>query len=168
MHAHAAENLLPFLRPGARVLDVGSGSGYTVSIFHHLVSPPAHDGAPVQGGHVVGIDHIQELVDWSKGNLVKDGLERELEGGKVKLVCGDGRKGYAQDGPYDAIHVGAAAPRLPQELVDQLARPGRMFIPVGQGSQAVYQIDKDSDGRVTEKKLFGVIYIPLTDRENQY
>lgn len=60
-------------------------------------------------------------------------------------------------GPYDAIHVGAAAPHLPQDLVDQLARPGRMFIPVGEQSQAVYQIDKDSSGKVTQKKLFGVM-----------
>jgi protein-L-isoaspartate(D-aspartate) O-methyltransferase len=75
------------------VRGVYQGSGYTVSIFHHLVSPPAYDGAPMEGGRVVGIDHIQELVDWSKRNLVKDGLGRELERGKVKLVCGDGRKG---------------------------------------------------------------------------
>ena len=60
-------------------------------------------------------------------------------------------------GPYDAIHVGAAAPTLPQPLVDQLARPGRMFIPIGTHSQAVRQIDKDENGHVTEKELFGVL-----------
>jgi protein-L-isoaspartate(D-aspartate) O-methyltransferase len=61
-------------------------------------------------------------------------------------------------GPFDAIHVGAAAPQLPQALVDQLAKPGRMFIPIGglRGGQAIYQIDKDSGGVVTKKELFGV------------
>lgn len=58
--------------------------------------------------------------------------------------------------PFDAIHVGAAAPTLPQALIDQLARPGRMFIPVGVYSQDVIQVDKATDGTVTRKKLFSV------------
>jgi protein-L-isoaspartate(D-aspartate) O-methyltransferase len=59
-------------------------------------------------------------------------------------------------GPFDAIHVGAAAPTLPQALVDQLARPGRMFIPVGDYSQDIFQVDKDENGNVKQKKLFAV------------
>lgn len=51
--------------------------------------------------------------------------------GHLALVVGDGRKGYPAEAPYDAIHVGAAAPRLPQELVEQLAPGGRMVVPVG-------------------------------------
>lgn len=58
--------------------------------------------------------------------------------------------------PFDAIHVGAAAPTLPQALVDQLARPGRMFIPVGDYSQQILQVDKDEDGNVKHKRLFAV------------
>lgn len=54
------------------------------------------------------------------------------------------------------IHVGAAAPTLPQDLVEQLARPGRMFIPIGEDSQDVWQIDKDVEGVITQTKLFGV------------
>lgn len=69
--------------------------------------------------------------------------------------------GWAEGGPYDAIHVGAAAPTLPQPLVDQLARPGRMFIPVGTHSQAVLQVDKHEDGSVTKKELFGVVVRPF-------
>lgn len=59
-------------------------------------------------------------------------------------------------GPYDAIHVGAAAPTLPQALVDQLGRPGRMFIPVGDYLQEIWQVDKDEVGEVTRKKLLDV------------
>lgn len=59
-------------------------------------------------------------------------------------------------GPYDAIHVGAAAPTLPSELVDQLASPGRMFIPVGTYTQYIEQIDKDENGKITTKKIMGV------------
>jgi SAM-dependent methyltransferase len=86
-HAHAAENLLPYLKPGARVLDVGSGSGYVTAIFHHLVS---EDGAP---GHVVGIDKLSSLVHMSEENLRKDGLGEALKSGSIKLIEGDGKIG---------------------------------------------------------------------------
>jgi protein-L-isoaspartate(D-aspartate) O-methyltransferase len=59
--------------------------------------------------------------------------------------------------PYDAIHVGAAAPTLPEALVEQLASPGRMFIPVGTESQVILQVDKDEQGKVTQKELMGVM-----------
>ena len=64
--------------------------------------------------------------------------------------------------PYDAIHVGAAAPTVPQELIDQLASPGRMFIPVGQHMQFIEHIDKDAHGNVSRKRVMGVrvCYIP--------
>ncbi|EST05144.1 Protein-L-isoaspartate(D-aspartate) O-methyltransferase [Kalmanozyma brasiliensis GHG001] len=163
MHAHAAENLLPFLQPGSKVLDVGSGSGYTLAIFHHMVKP---------SGKVVGVDHIQELVDKANANLRKDGLGEALEGGSVFNVCGDGRKGWESEAPFDAIHVGAAAPGIPQPLIDQLKAPGRMFIPVeeqdGSGEQNIWQVDKAPDGSVSKEKICGVMYVPLTDRERQW
>jgi len=163
MHAHASEYLLTHLRPGSKVLDVGSGSGYLTAIFHHLVSPG--NGQPA--GKVVGIDHIAELVDWSVENLKKDGLGSALENDQIKIVAGDGRRGYAAGGPYDCIHVGAAAPTIPQELIDQLAQPGRLFIPVGTGVQEIIQVDKDDHGQIRQKRLFGVMYVPLTDEEKQ-
>lgn len=164
MHAHAAEHLLPLLTPGAKVLDVGSGSGYTCAIFHHLVNPTG-----TEGGKVVGIDHISELVDWSVENLRRDGLGPQIDNGSIKMVTGDGRLGYPPSGPYSVIHVGAAAPIMPQPLIEQLANPGRMFIPVGPdgGTQFIYQVDKDHNGNVTQEKLFGVRYVPLTEEKSQ-
>ncbi|KIJ95072.1 hypothetical protein K443DRAFT_683319 [Laccaria amethystina LaAM-08-1] len=158
MHAYASEHLLPYLNPGARVLDVGSGSGYLAAVLHHLVSP---------GGKVVAIDHIPALVDWSVQNLKNDGLGAAIDKGELVLVAGDGRQGYASAGPYDAIHVGAAAASVPQSLIDQLASPGRMFIPVGTFMQFIEQIDKDKNGKLTRTKVMGVRYVPLTDKEKQ-
>ena len=66
-------------------------------------------------GKVVGIDHIQNLVDWSENNLRKN-HGNLIDSGQIKLVLGDGRLGYDQDGPYHAIHVGAAAAELPQQV----------------------------------------------------
>lgn len=68
-------------------------------------------------GKAVGIDHIQELVDDSIKNVKKDpAVAKLMDTGQLKLVVGDGRKGYEPDGPYDAIHVGAAAAALPQAV----------------------------------------------------
>lgn len=58
--------------------------------------------------------------------------------------------------PYTAIHVGAAAPTMPQDLIDQLDSPGRMFIPVGTHEQAIWKVDKDAQGKVTKEMLMGV------------
>ncbi|OBZ67959.1 putative protein-L-isoaspartate O-methyltransferase [Grifola frondosa] len=131
-----------FLKPGARVLDVGSGSGYLCAIFYHLV---AGDPKVTGAGKVVGIEHIPQLVEWSVGNLRKDGLGTAVDEGRIEMVAGDGRQGYAkEDVPV----------RRTKALVEQLARPGRMFIPVGIGSQ---QIIQDEEGRVTETTPFNVM-----------
>jgi protein-L-isoaspartate(D-aspartate) O-methyltransferase len=74
----------------------------------------------------------------------------------IDLGTHDVRVDCHSSGPYDAIHVGAAAPSLPQELVDQLASPGRMFIPVGSYIQYIEQVDKDEHGNVTTKRVMGV------------
>ncbi|KAJ2803941.1 hypothetical protein H4R20_002692 [Coemansia guatemalensis] len=157
MHGYALEHLQEYLQPGMSALDVGSGSGYLVACMAAMVG---------KNGHVVGIDHIPELVQNSQVALEQHYLDW-VKSGRVKVVTGDGRKGYAADGPYDCIHVGAASPKTPVELIAQLKSPGRLFVPVGNVSQQVIVYDKDSKGDVTEKKVMGVIYVPLTDPEKQ-
>jgi protein-L-isoaspartate(D-aspartate) O-methyltransferase len=63
--------------------------------------------------------------------------------------------------------VGAAAPEIPQTLVEQLAIGGRMLIPVGKYNQEFLQIDKLANGRITQKRLYDVIYVPLTSKTEQ-
>ncbi|ODN98504.1 protein-L-isoaspartate O-methyltransferase [Cryptococcus wingfieldii CBS 7118] len=169
MHAHACENLLELLpentpegQEAPRILDVGSGSGYLAAVLHRI-SPHSR---------IIGIDHIPNLVAQSIDNLRKDGVQvldkHTGQSGGVVVISGDGRKGSKEHAPFGVIHVGAAAPHMPQDLVHQLAKPGRMFIPVGEGSQAVWQVDKSVTGEITKKKLFDVMYVPLTDADKQW
>ena len=163
MHASAAESLLPYLKPDkdCRVLDIGSGSGYLTAVLANLLDSSG-------GGKIIGIEHIEPLAKMARENVAKSAEGRAmLESGKLEFVVGDGRKGYAAGGPYDAIHVGAAAREMHKELVEQLKAPGRMFIPVedegGWGSQYIWVVDKDEKGEVKKKRDMGVRYVPLTD-----
>lgn len=156
MHASACQSLLPYLNPGSKVLDIGSGSGYLTAVLAELVAP---------NGTVIGVDHIQPLVDLSIGNLRKSEHGKALlDSGHVQFIKADGRKGWKEGAPYDAIHVGAAAAEHHKELTEQLKAPGRLFVPVEEGwSQYIYVVDKKEDGTVEKKKLYGVQYVPLTD-----
>lgn len=160
MHAHAAEELLEYLQPDSSVLDIGSGSGYLASVFHHLVKPRESQGGEGKvseahsGSRVVGIEHIEPLVTQSRVNMENDGLGEAMQSGQIEMVVGDGRKGevdlfthieieialtllsFSMPGwparaPYNAIHVGAASPPSVLDILEgQLAKPGRLFIPV--------------------------------------
>jgi len=160
MHAHALELLKDHLTPGSRALDVGSGSGYLTACMAAMVGP---------AGRVTGIDHVPDLVQVSRENLARDGKAAMVEEGRLQLVAGDGRAGWAEGAPYSAIHVGAAAASLPAALVEQLASPGRMVIPVGPegGDQSLDLVEKSTEGEVTRRRLMGVIYVPLCSKEHQ-
>lgn len=172
MHGHACEYLIEFLKPGSKVLDIGSGSGYLTHVFANLVTGASSN----PDGQVIGIDHIPQLVELANQNMRKSEQGRELlDTGKVQFITSDGRLGWKDNAPYDAIHVGAAAESLHPVLIEQLRAPGRMFIPVSmesegapesarsQGGQYIWIVDKKEDGSVHKDRVFQVSYVPLTD-----
>ena len=155
MHAYALELLHDqIMKTNARILDVGSGSGYLLAAFKRM-NP---------NSQVIGIEHIPELAEKSIKNLQKDDNFDQ----KVKVICGDGRNPNPEiSGKFDVIHVGAAPPEIPKFLKDILNENGRMVIPVGTDYQRYLQLDKDEMGQITEEKIMMVQYVPLTSVEHQ-
>lgn len=127
MHAFALDILSDHLKPDSRVLDVGAGSGFLVTCFARFLEAKAKaDGQENFTGVVCGIEHHPKLVEFAIENINSDDPKYIAEG-KIKIVQGDGRLGYPELAPYDAIHVGAAAAQVPDELLKQL-KPGNYQI----------------------------------------
>jgi len=111
MVARIAEALA--LRPGERVLDVGTGSGYQAAVLAEL------------GTEVVTIERIPELAERARASLAAAGYPQ------VDVRVGDGTLGVPELAPFDAIAVAAAAPAFPETLYEQLRPRGRLVVPVG-------------------------------------
>eukprot|EP00215_Chloropicon_roscoffensis_P008364 CAMPEP_0197505278 /NCGR_PEP_ID=MMETSP1312-20131121/4080_1 /TAXON_ID=464262 /ORGANISM="Genus nov. species nov., Strain RCC2335" /LENGTH=236 /DNA_ID=CAMNT_0043052213 /DNA_START=117 /DNA_END=828 /DNA_ORIENTATION=- len=161
MHAYCLELMRDSLKPGNRVLDVGSGSGYLTAVMAHMVRG--------EGGLAVGLEHIPSLHRAGEENCRRDpGARTLLDSGELVFVLGDGRRGHLESSPYDCIHVGAAATSIPSNLLEQLARGGRLVCPVGKegGSQRLVCVDRDRDsGKLSERIVMGVQYVPLCSKE---
>lgn len=157
MHAHTLERLRTHIKSGARILDVGSGSGYLTAALALLAGP---------SGRCFGIEVVEPLVTQARQNVEKDRGGDFLS--RVVFRVGDGWNGLPDEAPFDAIHVGAAAAEIPQALVDQLAPGGRLVIPVGSqgGAQELVEVDKDDKGKTKTTVLMGVRYVPLVRTED--
>lgn len=175
MHAMTMELLKDHVvRPGARVLDVGCGSGIMCGYFAAMVDRQQTDEKESGSGEqeknrkqdaqVFGIEYVESLVALSQKNLDRDPASRQfVQRGLIRVQSGDGWKGLPEEAPFDAIHVGAAAAKIPEALVEQLAPGGRMVIPVGpqHQTQALLCLDKDKHGVIHERHITSVGYVPL-------
>ncbi|KAJ6970633.1 hypothetical protein D5086_028433 [Populus alba] len=158
MHATCLQLLEENLKPGMHALDVGSGTGYLTACLALMVGPQ---------GRAVGVEHIPELANSSLRNIEKSAAAPLLKEGSLSIHVGDGRQGWPEFAPYDCIHVGAAAPEIPQPLLDQLKPGGRMVIPVGNIFQDLKVVDKKEDGSISVRSETSVRYVPLTSRDAQ-
>jgi protein-L-isoaspartate(D-aspartate) O-methyltransferase len=133
------------LPPSARVLEIGTGSGYQAAILGELA------------GEVYTIEIVPELAARSSALLA------ELGYANVHVRSGDGYAGWPEHAPFDSIIVTAAPDHIPQPLVDQLKPGGRLVVPVGRGDQDLLVMVRTADGLREESRL-PVRFVPLTRR----
>jgi protein-L-isoaspartate(D-aspartate) O-methyltransferase len=152
-----------------KILDVGCGSGYLTACFGRWFQPQPNTKAAFQvPGKVYGMDIHNELVDMTRGNMGR--ADGDLLASTVELKVGNGWLGWPIQGPFDAIHVGAAAATLPIDLVTQLQAPhGVLIIPVGPqgGAQRLIKVERKTESDdftwddYTIQELLQVRYVPL-------
>ncbi|MDX1975658.1 MAG: protein-L-isoaspartate(D-aspartate) O-methyltransferase [Rickettsiales bacterium] len=135
------------VKPGLRVLEIGTGSGYQTAVLARL------------SRRVYTIERHRELMRLAEERFVY------LKLTNVVTKIGDGSKGWREAAPFERILVTAAAPEIPQALLDQLAPDGIMVIPIGDASsdQFLMKIQKASDGTLSKERLMGVRFVPLVE-----
>ena len=132
-------------RPGMRVLEVGTGSGYQAAVLART------------GAMVWSIEIFAALAEEARARLMQLGFDG------VTVCHGDGYAGWAEQAPFDAIVVTAGADSIPPALIEQLAPGGRLVMPVGDPNvdQQLVLLEKDATGRVASTRLLPVRFVPL-------
>jgi protein-L-isoaspartate(D-aspartate) O-methyltransferase len=133
------------VKPRQKVLEIGTGSGYQAAILAHLAK------------EIVTIERYRTLADEARARLAALGLTN------VTVLVGDGTEGARDYGPFARIIVTAAAPEIPESLIDQLVPGGILLAPVGphDGVQMLTRFEKGSNGKLTAEELMAVRFVPL-------
>jgi protein-L-isoaspartate(D-aspartate) O-methyltransferase len=143
----ARQSELLQVKPGDKVLEIGTGSGYQCAVLLEMQC------------RVFSIERHRELYEMTRKRL------REM-GYKAELKCGDGTLGWSAYAPYDAIIVTAGAPVVPEALKQQLAIGGRLVIPVGdEKEQTMMRIIRTSEDRWEEQSFAGFKFVPLIGKD---
>ncbi len=129
----------------ANVLELGTGCGYQTTILAQLVK------------RVYSIERISALLQKTKERLAELGVNN------IQLKCADGRYGWPQHAPFDAIITTAAAPSIPKALVEQLAEGGVIVIPVGDSQGQELQVCRKLNGKVEVESIEPVVFVPLLE-----
>lgn len=139
------------VKPGDRVLEVGTGSGYQAAVLAEL------------GARVYSIEIIEALGREAAARLSQLGYTG------VATRIGDGYRGWPEHAPFDSIIVTAAASDVPPALIEQLAPGGKLVIPLGErsGVQTLYVIQKKAEGALDRRAVLAVRFVPLTREQKQ-
>jgi protein-L-isoaspartate(D-aspartate) O-methyltransferase len=136
------------VKPGIKVLEIGTGSGYQTAVLCHM------------GAVVYSIERQHELFRTSLKRLPALGFKVK------KLIFGDGYRGYSEKAPFDRIIVTAGAPFIPEALLAQLAISGIMVIPVGKENQKMTVITRTSNADFEQLVLGNFKFVPLLGNKN--
>jgi len=137
------------LRARARVLEIGTGSGYQASVLADLLAD--------EGGRVFSVETLEKLAGPARERFARLGYDN------IRVRIGNGFEGWPEEAPFDAIIVTAAPEKIPPALVEQLRLGGRMVIPLGapRETQFLTLVTKDAAGKVSQTPLLPVAFVPM-------
>jgi protein-L-isoaspartate(D-aspartate) O-methyltransferase len=164
--AFMIEQLQP--QPGDKILDIGSGSGWTTALLAYIVSSPGNPKSEIlnpkqiqnskfkiQKGKIIAIEVIPELKEFGEKNVAKYNF---LEKGIVEFILSDGSKGYKKEAPFDKILASASAENLPLCWKEQLKIGGQIVTPIG---SSIWLFIKKSATEFEEIEYPGFVFVPL-------
>lgn len=158
MHAYALRYLMPVLKPGKIILDIGSGSGYLTACFGYAVKVFNHDKK--KRGKVIGLEYFKSLSQYSRKILRNKYKELYTYPGHFHIYTKDGKLGMSHL-KFDGIHIGADCDEIPPKLYDQLKIGGIMVLPLKyQGLTYFTIVKKTKRGPIINRKM-SVRYVPL-------
>ena len=133
----------------AHVLEIGAGSGYAAAVIGQIAKS------------VVGIERHHELAELAAERMGRLGYHN------VRIVEGDGSRGWPGEAPFDAILAAASGSHVPQTLIDQLKPGGRLVMPLGGrwSIQSLVKLTKRGDGRIDREELGAVRFVPLIEAD---
>ncbi|MGN6154234.1 MAG: protein-L-isoaspartate(D-aspartate) O-methyltransferase [Sphingomicrobium sp.] len=137
------------MKAGDNVLEVGAGSGYAAAVMSRIA------------GSVTAIERQPDLVKVAQERMRRLGFDN------VRIVEGDGTRGWQAEAPYDAILAAASGSHVPQAWVEQLADGGRIVMPVGEPDwvQKLIKVTRGPGGKLITEDLGGVRFVPLIGEE---
>ena len=151
--------------PGEKILDVGTGSGWTTALLAEIVSgvhfyDRCRKSKLEKRGKVIGIEIVPELVEFGKKNVSKYNF---IKKGVVEFLEADGSKGYPKEAPFDKILCSASIQgELPQPWKEQIKIEGRIVVPIG---SSIWLFVKKSKNKFQTKEYPGFIFVPLITKE---
>jgi len=135
------------LRGREKLLEIGTGSGYSAAVLARLSS------------RVISVERVPELGETARRKL------EELDVDNVEVIVGDGSRGHPEEAPYDAIAVHAATPEAPHSLLSELASDGRLVVPIATGSADLLVAFIRENGNLRQETIGPCRFVPLIGAE---